>query len=247
MPRHERPSSARAGFTLIELLAALAIGAVIIAAVGALVNNVALNFDRGTRTVSDGERLILAVERLAADIGAARFVVMPGERGPTAAFIGEAASASGGAKVVFIGPGGIGSNPKGEEVVGLAVEQEDDVARLVRRSAAWPGPRTRIENVSLADPVILLEGKVLISVSFARFKDGALVWSDAWKGEPELPRFVRLAVRAAATGADVIAATDFVIRADASAACGQPGCGSGAAPSGAAGQTGPAGQKSRKE
>jgi hypothetical protein len=172
---------------------------------------------------------------------------MPGERGPTAAFIGGAASASEGAKVVFIGPGGIGSNSKGEEVVELAVEQEDDVARLVRRSAAWPGPRTRIENVSLADQVILLEGKVLISFSFARFKDGALAWSDAWKGEPELPRFVRLAVRDAATGADVIAATDFVIRADASAGCGQPGCGSGAAPSGAAGQTGPAGQKSRKE
>ena len=90
---HERRSSARAGFTLIELLAALAIGAVIIAAVGALVHNVALTFDRGTRTVSHGERLILAVERLAADIGAARYVVIPGERGATAAFIVEAASA----------------------------------------------------------------------------------------------------------------------------------------------------------
>src|SRR5436190_8465771 len=238
MRRHERRSSARGGFTLIELLAALAIGAVIIAAVGALVHNVALTFDRGTRTVSHGERLILAVERLAADIGAARYVVIPGERGPTAAFIGEAASANEGAKVVFIGPGGIGSNSKGEEVVELAVEQEDDVARLVRRSAAWPGPRTRIENVRLVDPVILLEGKVLISFSFARLKDGALAWNDAWKGEPELPRFVRLGLRDAATGAAVIAATDFVIRADASAGCGQQngtGCGSGA-PSGPDGQ-----------
>src|SRR2546421_12911109 len=104
---HERRSSARAGFTLIELLAALAIGAVIIAAVGALVHNVALNFERGTRTVSDGERLILAVERLAADIGAARFISMPGERGPTAAFIGEGPSANPGAKIVVIGPRGI--------------------------------------------------------------------------------------------------------------------------------------------
>src|SRR5438477_63471 len=125
MRRHKHRSLARGGFTLLELLAALAIGAVIITAVAALVHNVALNFDRGTRTVSDGERLILAVERLAADIGAARFVMMPGERGPTAAFIGEAASANEGAKLVFIGPGGIGSNSKGEEVVGLAVEQED--------------------------------------------------------------------------------------------------------------------------
>jgi prepilin-type N-terminal cleavage/methylation domain-containing protein len=243
MPRHERLSSARAGFTLIELLAALAIGAVIIAAVGALVNNVALNFDRGTRTVSNGERLILAVERLAADIGAARYVVVPGERGPTAAFIGEAASANEGAKVVFIGPGGIGSNSKGEEVVGLAVEQEDDVARLVRRSAAWPGPRTRIENVSLAEPVILVEGTVLVSFSVARCQDGA-----------QEERGRGLSCRASS---DWSCATPppvrcdrrsrFVIRAYAAAGCGQLGCGSGAAASVAAGQTGPAGQKSRKD
>src|SRR5437764_7897044 len=105
---HERRSSARAGFTLIELLAALAMGAVIIAAVGALVHNVALTFDRGTLTVSNGERLIHAVERLAADIGAARFVVIPDERGPTAAQIGEAVSLNEGWKGVVSVTGTLG-------------------------------------------------------------------------------------------------------------------------------------------
>jgi prepilin-type N-terminal cleavage/methylation domain-containing protein len=69
----------RHGFSLIELLAALAIAAVIIAATTTLVHNVALHFDRGTRSVNEGERLILAVERLAADIGSARFVTRTSE------------------------------------------------------------------------------------------------------------------------------------------------------------------------
>ena len=67
------------GFSLVEVLAALAIASVIIVATGALVHNVALSFDRGTRGVSEGERLILAIERLAADIGSTRFVQRMGE------------------------------------------------------------------------------------------------------------------------------------------------------------------------
>jgi prepilin-type N-terminal cleavage/methylation domain-containing protein len=220
-----RQGSREQGFTLIELLAALAIASVILAAVGGLVRIVVLNFDRGTRAVSDGERLILAIERLAADFGAARFVMTPGDG--SAAFIGE------GARIIFVGPGGVSFNQKGEEVVGLTVEQEDDVTRLVRRSAAWPGPRTRLEDVTLGDPVTLLEGNLVISFDFGRLNDGgALAFNDGWRGQPGLPRVVRLGLRDRATGADVIAATDFVIRADASGGCGQQnpsGCGSGSA------------------
>ena len=62
------------GFTLIEVLAALAIASVIIMASTALVHNVALFFDRGTRSVTEAERLMLAVERLAGDFSSARFV-----------------------------------------------------------------------------------------------------------------------------------------------------------------------------
>jgi general secretion pathway protein J len=207
-----RRDSRKQGFSLIELLAALTIASVILAAVSTLVRNVAFNFERGTRAVSDGERLILAIERLAADFGSARFVVTPGGGSPAAAFIGEAA------RVIFIGPGGVSSSHKGEEVVGLTVEQEDDVARLVRRSAAWLGPHMRLEDISLRDPVILLEGRLLISLDFGRLNDrGAWAFSNGWKDEPVLPRVVRLGLRDRATGADVIAATDFVIRADTSA------------------------------
>ncbi len=93
--------------------------------------------------------------------------------------------------------------------------------RLVRRSGAWPGPRTRLEDVALGEPVILLEGKILISFAFGRLGNPGLAWSDTWKGEAVPPRFVRLTLRDSATGADVLAATDFVIRADASGSCAQ--------------------------
>jgi len=211
-----RQGSRKRGFSLIELLAALAIASVILAAVSALVRNVALNFDRGTRAVTDGERLILAIERLAADFGSARLVRTPGAGNAAAAFIGEAA------RVIFVGPGGVSSSQKGEEVVGLTVEQEDDVVRLVRRSAAWPGPRTRLEDVPLGDPVTLLEGRLLISLYFGRLNDrGALAFSDGWRDQPVLPRVVRLGLRDRVTGADVFAPTDFAIRADAPVDCTQ--------------------------
>ena len=219
--RRGRANAGRHGFTLLELLAALAIAAVIIAASSALVHNVALHFEQGTRTVSDGERLILAIERLAADIGSARFVLRTSDDRSAQsttplAFIGEPAM------VVFVGPGGVAANQSGEEVVSLTIEQEDDVTRLVRRRAPWFGPRTRFEELTFSDPVILLDGKFLISFAFGQFtQNGTLAWSDVWKGQASLPRFVRLNLRDRATGADLLPGTEFVIRADASGGCAQ--------------------------
>ena len=223
MGRGRAHTERRHGFTLVEVLAALAIAAVIIAATSALVHNVALHFDHGTRGVSEGERLILAVERLAADIGSARFVTRMSEGSAALAFIGEPATAAQPARMIFVSAGGVAANASGEEVVSLTTEQDEDVARLVRRRAPWLGPRTRFEDIRLQDPVVLLEGKFFISFAFGRIsQDNALAWSDDWRGQV-MPRFVQLKLRDRLTGADLLTGTEFVIRADASAGCAQAG------------------------
>ena len=247
MRRTRTRTERRHVFSLIEVLAALAIAAVIITAATTLVHNVALHFDRGTRDVNEGERLILAVERLAADIGSARFVMRTSEGraaqgggiqgsatqggaaqggatqgGAALAFIGEPAAGERPAQVVFVGGGSVASNQGGEEVVELTAERNGDLMRLVRRRASWFGPRTRFEELTLSDPVILLEGNVLIAFEFGRLtQNNGVTWNDTWTGQTSLPRFVRLILRDRDTGADLLPSAQFVIRADSSSGCGQ--------------------------
>jgi prepilin-type N-terminal cleavage/methylation domain-containing protein len=211
------------GFTLVEVLAALAIASVIIMASAALIRNVALFFDRGTRGVTEAERLMLAVERLAGDFGSARFVWRRTEDGAVAAFAAEQATSEWPASITFVGAGRAVSTPRvDDDLINLIVEQEGEVRRLVRRRATWPGPRARFEDVTLQDPVVLIEGKVNISFVFGRVTpEGALAWYASWAGERVLPRYVRLILRDRATGADLLGEADFLVRANAPAACGR--------------------------
>jgi len=211
------------GFTLVEALAALAIASVIIIASAALIRNVALFFDRGTRGVTEAERLMLAVERLAGDFGSARFVSRRTDDGAAAAFAAEPASSERPASIIFVGAGRDGSGPRmDDDLISLTVEEDGEIRRLVRRRATWPGPRTRFEDVTLEDPVVLIEGRLDISFVFGRVTpDGTLAWYVSWAGEWVPPRYVRLILRDRATGADLLGESDFVVRANAPAACGR--------------------------
>jgi prepilin-type N-terminal cleavage/methylation domain-containing protein len=211
------------GFTLVEVLAALAIASVIIMASAALIHNVALFFDRGTRGVTEAERLMLAVERLAGDFGSARFVWRRTEDGAAVAFAAEQAGSERPANITFVGAGRAVSTPRvDDDLINLVVEEEGEVRRLVRRRATWPGPRARFEDVTPQDPVVLIEGRLDISFVFGRVTpDGVLTWYASWAGERVLPRYVRLMLRDPATGADLLGEADFMVRANAPAACGR--------------------------
>jgi prepilin-type N-terminal cleavage/methylation domain-containing protein len=213
--------SARDGFTLVEVLAALAIGAVIIAACAGLIHNVVLNFDRGTKTVDVAERFVLAIDRLSADFASARAVARRTEAGPTLAFLAEPGSGQTSGKITFVAAAPVTGAPPGDEVVMLTVEQDESVMRLVRRRASWPGPTSRFEDVAPDNPVVLIEGKWSISFLFGRLTpERGLAWYSSWIGEAMLPRFVRLLVRDS-SGRDLLGEADFVVRTDAPASCGR--------------------------
>jgi len=221
------PAGRCGGFTLIEVLAALAISSVIIVATVALIHTVAMSFDRGTRGVDGADRLMQAVQRLSEDFGSARFVVWRGQSGPALAFTGEPAAGDKPARIVFVaGAGSASATPK-DELVTLTIEQHDDLMRLVRRRAPWTGPDTVIGRASMRDPVVLVEGDLDMSFLFGHLDPGgALVWSQNWIGQTTLPGFVRLTMHDRSTGYSPVGEADFIVRADAPAACAHADAGS---------------------
>jgi prepilin-type N-terminal cleavage/methylation domain-containing protein len=217
MPSREEYQG-REGFTLVEVLAALAIGSVIIVSTAALTWNVAFYFDRGTRGVSRGDRLILVAERLASDFGSARYLLQSSAIGVVSTFTGTAA------KILFVTLAAVVPTSSGEEIVSLAVENgEAGTTRLVRRRAVWLDPRTPIETIVLQDDVTLIEGKFDIAFAFGRYQpDGLLTWRDSWIAEATLPRLVRVILRERDGGLDLFRGVAFPIRADAPPACAKP-------------------------
>jgi prepilin-type N-terminal cleavage/methylation domain-containing protein len=213
------------GFTLIEVLAAFAISSVIIMATAALMHSVVLSFDRGTSRVNGAERLLLAADRLAADIGSARFAKLTTPAGPVAAFRGDPT------KIMFVGTAVIdparkrnGAGPPAEEIVSIAVEHAGDTTKVVRRRGGWLGSRARFEDVLLRDEVVLVEGLFDAGFAFARRNpDGTLVWSDRWTDAQSLPRLVKLNLRERVSGIDLFGGAEFVIHADAPAICARAG------------------------
>lgn len=211
----------QSGFTLIEMVAAFAIASVIIFAAAALLHNIALSFDRGTGRVAGGERLAVAAQRLAADVAAAGYVLQKARAGIVPAFAGAPD------RVVFISfqgypatAGWIAPHSVGRQVVSLTVEAAGDDSQIVRRRAAWPGPRAPFQDAALGDDVVLLKGAFDAAFKFARaMPDGTLSWVDSWTGEQTMPRLVKLAIRDRASGVDLLGGAEFALRADAPPAC----------------------------
>ena len=202
----------RAGFTLIEALAALAITSLVVLSCGALLRESGYFFDRGTRAIDETERFAWAINRLRRDFASARFVAEAGAKTSAAAFAGQPE------KVMFVAAGREAS--RDDELVEYAVEPTEGGEQLVRRRAAWPGPSSHLSDIEPQDPVVMLRGPFSIAFVYAQAQpDGALVWRDEWSGGDGLPHAVRVKLIDLASGADFLAADEFLIRADAPLKC----------------------------
>jgi general secretion pathway protein J len=211
------------GFTLVEVLAAFAVASVVIVATAALMHNLVLSFDRGTGRVDAGERLLLAADRLAADIGAARFVLQTTPAGKIAAFRGEPRRITF-VSAALIDPARQDDDLVRPEVVAITARGLDDATELVRSRARWSDPRMRIDDAVLQDDVVLLSGRFDAAFAFARVAaDGTLGWSTSWIAEHSLPRLVKLSLIERTSGVDLLGGAEFLIRSDAPPACAHAG------------------------
>jgi prepilin-type N-terminal cleavage/methylation domain-containing protein len=214
----------RAGFTLIEVLVALAITSIILATTAALTRSVALHFDHGAQGVSNAERVMHGVDRLASDFGATRFILQMTPAGVATAFIGTSR------KVVFVTSsrmnGFLPSNETtsgADQVITLTIENDGSFSRLIRRSAEWQGPRAKLEANVPQDAVLLIEGQFDATFAFAKVApNGHMNWSNQWFSERTLPRLVHLILRDRRRGVDLLAGNEFVLRSDGSPACALP-------------------------
>jgi prepilin-type N-terminal cleavage/methylation domain-containing protein len=226
-PARQRDSQEHCGgFTLIETLAALAITAAIFVAAAGLIHNVVIGFDRGTRTITTADRLVLAVERLAGDFAAARFVqkAVDGK----VAFIAGDGNAG---RLTFVSGAGIVAGPRGEEIVSLSIEPASDVTRLIRRRAPWRGPSGRFGDVTPQDPVVLVEGNYDMAFSFGKADpDGRMTWTSNWADTNSIPQAIRLIIRDRTNGIDILPRAEFSLRSDMNISCasGGPSCGGAA-------------------
>jgi len=212
---------AAAGFTLMEVLAAFAISASIIMGVGSLVHHIGLSFDRGIGGINEAERFSVAMDRLAHDFAAAHFIFLPPDpdSAPANKALPRLAFKGGASKVTFVSSSDM--NAARSEVITFSVETfDDDVSQLVRRSAVWLGPGNGTFDDAKENTVVLMKGRYKISFSYGQLmENGTMSWSQGWQDDRALPSAVRLSLNDPSSGANLLAGGDFILRADAPAAC----------------------------
>ena len=199
------------GFTLVEALLATALMGAILAAIGTVTAQWLPNWNRGFERVQRIELLALGLERIVADLAAAEFVTAGASiRQPV--FDGTELS------VTFL-RSALGPNTRaGLELIQIretAVER--GLATVRTRAPFFPIGRDGFEAQSRpADPVVLVRAPYRITFSYA---GPDRVWRNAWRGQGELPRAIRVQLRDAATDRTLSVSTATLVHADMPAEC----------------------------
>jgi general secretion pathway protein J len=169
------------------------------------------NWNRGFVRVQRTELLALGLERVVADLAAAEYVP-PHNLTKKPMFDGAELA------VTFV-RSAIGPNsPAGLEVVRIAETADARGLALVRvRMPYVPlDPNVAFDARRFSDPVVLLRAPYRVSFAYA---GPNRAWLPKWVDAGDLPAFVRITVRNAATGQILSASTAAPVRVNASADC----------------------------
>lgn len=202
-----------AGFTMFEALVALALMGLVLGALASVTGGWLPPWNRGLLQTQRNEQVTIALDRLAADVSAAEFV-MPNRESTAALFRGDEASIS------FVRSALSPNNRSGLEIVRIA-EATDRIGRaLVRAQAPFvllPTGDPAVDPIPFRDPVVLLRAPFRVTFAYAGPRGD---WRANWPAWAGLPTTVRFDVHDA-DGA-VVLSTATRIRANAAAPQSEP-------------------------
>jgi general secretion pathway protein J len=139
------------------------------------------HWGRGLAELQRADLLNFGIDRIAADLAAAKYVSLNGDEEPL--FDGTPSS------VTFvrsaIGP----DSASGLETVRISQVPNGPSFAMVRAKARFTPSLAGAALVVLADPVVLVRAPVRISFAYAG-PDRA--WSDTWEGQKRLPDAIRI-------------------------------------------------------
>jgi general secretion pathway protein J len=201
--RRRRAHNGTAGFTLLEAMLSLALVAGIVAALATVTAQWLPNWRRSFADLQRADLLSLGLERIAADISSAEFV-MPNGATPEVLFDGKELS------VTFV-RSAIGPDSQPHlEIIHIAEIVDDRGFAVVRTRAPFTplaAGAAVATGYSFADPVVLARAPFRISFAYA---GPTRAWLNAWGPDKRLPSAVRISVRDAHSD-QVLAASTAVI------------------------------------
>ena len=198
---------AEGGFTLIEMLIALTLVGLVMGSLATITAEWLPSWKRGLVRAQINEKAAIALDRLVADLAAAQYV-WPSRQNKSPLFYGDEES------VTFVRSAISPNGGRGLEIVRIAEVTDSHGRALVRMRAPFiplPGGDMSIEQVTFADPVVLVREPVRIGFGYAG-PDGK--WMKAWRNAGALPSGVRFVVRDDSRGSASLISTATRINVD---------------------------------
>jgi len=200
-----------AGFTLIETLIATALMVAIISALATVTAQWLPNWNRGFARVQRTELASVGLERIVADLTAAKFILPYGD---AKAPLFDGAELS----VTFV-RSALGPNTRpGLEIVRIAETADQRGLAMVRASAPFLplAPDGSGAQPHFGDPVVLVRAPYRVSFSYA---GDDRTWRSTWRDVAMLPSAIRVLLRDAATAQTLSVSTAATVHVNLSPKC----------------------------